>query len=283
MKIPVHIAQKLLQLSRGENLSSSEVKHPIIEELITEGILARTGRIQKKLHLLNPDAFFLFLQNKYGISALEKYIEILQQEHVTRSELTAISSNSKLKSTRTFKGFLINSYISVEASWKGEQRTFHFTAGVFQFMYDFEDFIPHEKITIVGVENAENFRWIEKQQHLFKGITPLFVSRYPQNQSKDLLKWLQSIPNNYLHFGDLDLAGINIYLNEYKRNLGDKATFFVPENIETYFINYGNKTRYNQQKQDVNTAELQDENLIQLLQLIHQYKCGIDQEIFIED
>jgi len=35
----------------------------------------------------------------------------------------------------------------------------------------------------------------------------LFVSRYPQTQSKDLLNWLQSIPNPYLHFGDFDLTG----------------------------------------------------------------------------
>ena len=46
----------------------------------------------------------------------------------------------------------------------------------------------------------------------------LFVCRYPQ--SNDLIKWLQSIPNRYLHFGDLDFAGINIYLNEFKKYLG---------------------------------------------------------------
>ncbi|MCA6071324.1 MAG: hypothetical protein LE168_02900 [Endomicrobium sp.] len=68
-------------------------------------------------------------------------------------------------------------------------------------------------------------------------MRPLFVSRYPQNQSKDLIKWLQSIPNNYLHFGDFDFAGIGIYLNEYKKYLTDKAMFLIPENIEKFIAN----------------------------------------------
>ena len=88
------------------------------------------------------------------------------------------------------------------------------TEGTFQFIYDYERFILPADITIVGIENPENFRQISQQQYLFKDIKPLFVCRYPQNQSKDLLKWLQSIPNSYLHFGDFDLAGIGIYLNE---------------------------------------------------------------------
>lgn len=281
MKLPVHIAQKLVQLINGETLSSSAIKHSIIEELVAERIVERTGRIQKKIHLVNASALNQYLQNKYGINDLEKYIEVAQKENVQRSELVEISSNSKLKHTRTFKGFLINSYIPIKATLNWKEITFSFTEGTFQFIYDFESFIPENDITIVGVENAENFRWIEKQKHLFADIKPLFVSRYPQNQSKDLIKWLQSIPNKYLHFGDFDFAGIGIYLNEYKKHLKEKASFFISENIENLIDKHGNKSRYDQQKINFNIENIEEERIVSLVKLLHQYKKGLDQEILI--
>lgn len=282
MKIPVHIAQKIVQLLQGETLPSSVAKHSVIEELITERIIERTGRIQKKLQLINRNALFLYLQNKYGITDLEKYIEVSQKENAQRSELVEISSNPKLKKIRTFKGFLVNSYLPIQATLNGKETTLNFTEGTFQFIYDFENFIPENNITIVGIENAENFRWIAKQKHLFEDIKPLFVSRYPQNQSKDLVKWLQSIPNNYLHFGDFDFAGIGIYLNEFKRHLPKKTSFFIPENIEILIADKGNKNRYDQQKINFNKETIEDEKLSQLIQIIHCYKKGLDQEIFIK-
>lgn len=282
MKIPVHIAQKIIQLSQGETLPSSVAKHSIIEELISERIIERTGRIQKKLQLVNGNALFLYLQTKYGIHNLEKYIEVSQKENVQRSELVEISSNSKLKHVRTFKGFLVNSYLPIQATLNGEETTLNFTEGTFQFIYDFENFIPENNLTIVGIENAENFRWIAKQKKLFADIKPLFVSRYPQNQSKDLVKWLQSIPNNYLHFGDFDFAGIGIYLNEFKRHLPEKSSFFIPENIKNLIAEKGNKNRYDQQKINFKTGTIEDEKLSQLIETIHCYKQGLDQEIFIK-
>lgn len=281
MKLPVHIAQKLVQLIDGETLSSSAIKHSIIEELVTERIIERTGRIHKKIHLVNASAVIQYLQNKYGINDLEKYIEVAQKENVQRSELVEISSNSKLKNTRTFKGFLINSYIPIKATLNGKESMLNFTEGMFQFIYDFESFIPENDITIVGVENAENFRWIENQKHLFEDIKPLFVSRYPQNQSKDLIKWLQSIPNKYLHFGDFDFAGIGIYLNEYKKHLEEKASFFIPENIEILISKNGNKNRYDQQKINFKIEKIKEEKIENLIAILHQYKQGLDQELFI--
>lgn len=281
MKIPIHIAEKLWRLSQGESLASSQLKHRLVEELVEEGIVERRGRIQKKIILLNSSAFFLYLQNKYAINDLQQYIEIIQKEDATRAELVAISSNSKLNAVRTFKGFLINCYSPVLAKLNGNPMTIHPVAGTFQFIYDFENFVPSKDITIVGIENPENFRYIEKQAYLFKDIQPLFVSRYPQNQSKDLIKWLQSIPNDYLHFGDFDFAGIGIYLHEFKKHLGEKSSFFVPDNIEKLLAKNGNKTRYDQQKINFRSDLIQEEKVLDLIRLIHQYRKGLDQEILI--
>ncbi len=281
MKLPVRIAKILVQLSNGESISSSKAKHISIEELIKEKIIDRTGRIQKKLYLINKQSLSIYLKNNYGISDLEKYIEVSNKENVSRNELTAISSDSKLKKVRTFKGFLVNSYIPVEANLNNKPIILSFTDGIFKFIYDFENFLPHKDFTIIGIENPENFRCIEKQKHLFEDIKPLFVSRYPQNQSKDLIKWLQSIPNNYLHFGDFDLAGIGIYLNEFEKHLSNKSTFFIPKNIEILIEKHGNRERYDNQKINFKEEKIKQQNITLLIKFIHKYKKGLDQEILI--
>lgn len=283
MKIPVHIAERLLQLSQGEVIPSSGAKHSLIDELVSERIIERNGRIQKTLQVNNKKSLFQYLQNKFGINDLKKYIDVSQKENVHRSELVQVSSDSKLKQVRTFKGFLINSYVPIRATLSNKSTTLNFTDGIFQFIYDFSKFIPEQNVTIVGIENPENFRFIEKQKYYFKDIKPLFVSRYPQNQSKDLIKWLQSIPNNYIHFGDFDFAGIGIYLNEFKKHISDKATYFVPDNIDNLISENGSKERYNKQKVNFDPETIQEEKLNELINIIHKHKKGLDQERLINE
>lgn len=131
------------------------------------------------------------------------------------------------------------------------------------------------------MENARNFRHIEEQQYLFQHIKPLFVSRYPQNQSKDFIKWMQTIPNPYLHFGDFDLAGIGIYLNEYQKHLEQKSQFFIPNDIENALQNYGNRELYDIQKLNFDTKKIKEVKLLDLLEFIHEQKKGLEQEYYI--
>ena len=282
MKIPIHIAEKLLQLLQGVSIPSSLAKHAVIDDLVLERIIERKGRIQKLLLLSDNQALHTYLQNNFSINDLQQYIEVCRKEDVTRAELVAVSSNSKLTAVRTFKGFLVNCYLPIEATLDGKQFIINPVDGSFQFIYDFEKFILPPDITIVGIENPSNFRHIDKQKYLFNDIKPLFVSRYPQNQSKDLIKWLQSIPNKYLHFGDFDFAGIGIYLNEFKKHLGDKTIFFTPENIDNLIADFGNKKRYDEQKINFKEKSIQEENILLLINTIYKCRKGLDQEILIK-
>ena len=108
----------------------------------------------------------------------------------------------------------------------------------------------------------------------------LFVSRYPQEQSKDLLKWLQSIPNQYVHFGDLDLAGVAIYQNEFYKYLGERASFLIPEDFEQRISN-GNRERYDKQYRQYGKMEAIDVRVSQLLACIHRHHRGYDQEGYV--
>ena len=277
------LAQKLLSLFQGQKLPASQLKYKLIDELLSESILYKSGNKKGLVYIAQSMTFTLFLKTRMGISDLETYIEALKKEDITRGELVQVSSNSKTKKVRTFKGFLVNSYIPIEAMLNEKPIIIHPTEGTFQFIYDFEKFRVASDVTVVGIENSENFRFISKQKYLFEEIKSLFVSRYPQNQSKDLIKWLKSIPNNYLHFGDFDFAGINIYLSEYKKYLGEKATFFVPENLGILMSKHGESTRYDIQKMNFDVNSLTEQNLKNLVDIIHKYKRGLDQEVYIRN
>lgn len=281
MSLKLATAKKLLVLIEGQAVPASSLKGALVERLIDEGILSRRGKVRQTIQLINPAALQTFLKNQYAIADLEQFIAVAEGEATTRAELVQASGNSKLRSVRTFKGFLVNSYAPIKAVFKGEQMTILPTEGTFTFIYDFEEFVPDKSVTIVGIENAENFRRLKEQAYLFEGIQPLFVSRYPQHQSKDLMKWLQGISNPYLHFGDFDVAGIGIYLHEYKVHLGEKARFFVPDHLEAMLDAHGSRERYNQQKQNFEAKMINEASLLDLLQLIHDKRKGLDQELLI--
>jgi hypothetical protein len=277
------LAEKLLRLLEGEKMPSSQMKYPEVKELLAENILTeiRQGRMKSVYQLRNPQSFYTYLSNRFGIHDLYVYVDALKKEEITKSELVLASSDSKARTVRSFKGFLVNSYEPISATLNNEQIVIHPASGTFQFIYDFETFTIDKGVTVVGIENAENFRQIEKQHYLFEHIKPLFVSRYPQNQYKDLIHWLQIIDNPYLHFGDFDLAGIRIFLFEYFRHLRDKTTFFIPPNIESLIEKYGNSKRYDNQITHFDIKEIADEKLLELVRIIHLYKRGLDQEVLI--
>lgn len=279
MILPISIVEKLVSIQNGEKIPFSKLKHSIIEAMLDNGILKTQiqGRSKKLIYISNKNALVYYLKNHFGIDSLEKYAEGFKRENLSRADAIDISSNSKLKSIRTFKGFLVNCFQPLECLLNNKSIIIQPDEGSFTFIYDFENFTLNDNITIVGIENPENFRHIQKQRKLFEDIQPLFVSRYPQ--TKDLIKWLQKIPNNYLHFGDFDFAGLNIYFNEYKKHLQDTATFFLPLNIEKLLSTKGNRDNYNKQSIQFDKRQVVEENVLTLIRLIEKYKKGLEQEI----
>jgi hypothetical protein len=280
--LPLRIANQLARLSNGEKIPGSMLKHPAIEEMIDNGVLRRQliGRSRSVICLHNKALLDIFLKNHFGINNLEQYVYALTQTEISRQDAIIASSDSKVRAIRTFRGFPLNCLYPVNCMMKNEPIIINPMEGAFLFIHDYENLVPDPEVTIVGVENSENFVHLKKQKNLFDNIHPLFVSRYPQ--SKDLIRWLTMIPNNYLHFGDLDIAGLNIYFSEFKKHLGDKAGFFLPQNAESLFIKFGNRALYDNQSAcfDIDQAEKEVNTRI-LISLINKYKKGVEQEILI--
>lgn len=282
MKLTLKIAKVLVQLINEESIPNHSAKSRLIDDLVSENIIFRKGKHKKSLELINEKDLNTYLANQLQINDLYKYILALENENSTRSDLVKITTDSKKSKERAFKGFLVNSYNSIKAELNNETIIINPNKGSFVFIYDYEFFKIPKEITVIGVENAKNFSQIQEQKYLFKNINPLFVSRYPQNQNKDFIKWMNSIPNNYLHFGDFDIAGIGIYLNEYKKHLLGKSTFFIPENIKSDLRNNGNRERFDYQKMNFKIDKIQESKILDLIELIKKEKKGLDQEYYIE-
>ena len=215
----------------------------------------------------------------------------------TRAELVEAFGDSKMRAIRSCPGFPVNVYqpLSVELgpadqSGKRPRILLGPVEGAFTFISDWQNFRIPADVLVVGVENMENFRKVSLQRHLFEGYGApiLFVSRYPQ--SGDLVAWLKSIPNRYLHFGDFDLAGISIFLTEFRIPIdgtpdsGGRTEFFIPDGIENLLAK-GSPERYQDQIERFQTQVERllslaphDTQLHRLVSLIHTHRRGYDQE-----
>lgn len=276
-KLPLSIARKLLQLSKGEVLPSSSLSTQWLALLETEEVVKRIrkGRTRATLALTSVEHLNAFLLNRFAIHDLQAYVDAMAGADLSGQKAQEVAGDTKLRTRRTFKGFLIHTLRPVEAGLNGAPFTLLPRDGSFSFIYDFEHFRLPANVLVVGIENPENFRYIEKQGQLFPEDC-VFVSRYPY--SADLLAWLQSIPNHYLHFGDIDLAGIAIFEQEYKASLHARARFFIPENIDKLLSEKGSRTLYNQQYQRYRNLRSETPELQELIRLIHQLKKGLEQE-----
>ena len=285
MKITSSLIDKLIRLRSGESLPSSALRGEWVEELLSDGVLiSRSHGSRSCIIAASPDTLEQSLMHiNERLGHLDKMKETLDAE-TTRSEQTAETGNSKLVTARSCPGFPVNSYEPIICGLNGKELVVNPQEGTFLFISDWRSFVIPEDVTVVNIENMENFRLIRQQQALFSsalaGRRLLFVSRYPQ--SSDLRTWLQTIPNLYVHFGDFDLAGINIFLTEFQKHLGTRASFLIPQDIEQR-IKHGSAERYNDQYPKFCHLTSNIPPLQQLIDMLHEYHRCYDQEGYIEN
>lgn len=285
MKITAALIDKLIKLRSGEKLPSSALRGEWVEELIGDGVLvSRSHGSRRSIMAASPNTLEQCLRHiDERLGCLDKMRE-MQETEATRSEQASDTGNSKLVTSRSYPGFPVNSYEPITCSLNGKELVVNPQEGTFLFIADWHSFAIPDDVTVVNIENMENFRLIRRQQSLFAsalaGKRLLFVSRYPQ--SSDLRTWLQIIPNQYVHFGDFDLAGIHIFLTEFQKRLGTRASFLIPQDIEQR-IKHGSAERYNDQYSKFCHLTSNILTLQQLIDMLHKYHRCYDQEGYIEN
>lgn len=266
----------------GETIPSSSLPRWIVDELKEEGLITAVTRGSRNSYrLTDADACDRYIRDNYTSgTAIERWVEVLSEEDkdLERSRLVQETGDSKSVMLRTFRGFLVNSYEPLKAMMGESEFIISPADGTAVFIQNPEKFCISSDVVVVGIENGENFRYIRRQKYLFGESKMLFVSRYPH--SSDLRDWLMRIPNEYIHFGDYDLAGISIYQSEFYRHLGEKASFLVPQDIEER-LRTGNDKLYNAQYLKYRNMKIIDPRLNELVEMIHHYRKVYEQEGYI--
>ena len=277
------ISASVKALMAGEQVAGSKLSNKLLEELLAEGLLLVNSRGSRKSYRArDAEALKRFLIDKD-----ETYRILEVDASDSRASMAKETGNSKLMMLRSCPGFLINSYENIECLLNCKPFLVNPQEGCFIFISDWEQFSIPEDVVVIGVENMENFRMSRKQRVFFEkylithGLSKkvIFVSRYPQ--STDLRKWLCTIPNHYLHFGDFDLAGINIFISEFQQFIGkERSSYLIPNDVESR-LKSGSRKRYDEQycrykdiKSDI--CELQ-----QLIDIINRERKAYDQEGYI--
>lgn len=266
-------------LLAGDKIASSRIPKAMLETLLSEGLIAVSVHgSRKSVRALDAGRLKQFL-----IDNDEKFRILDVEGKTSRAEQASSTGNSKLVSVRSCPGFPVNTYEPIECELNGEAFVIHPANGSFTFICDWQSFSVPEDVIVVGIENMENFRLVQRQKYLFEECLGsnqlLFVSRYPQ--SADLRSWLKVIPNRYVHFGDFDLAGIKIFQTAFEKYLGERASFLIPSDIETR-IHSGSSKRYDDQLISCGYLTSDNRELQNLITLIHHERKGYDQEGYIK-
>ena len=273
------ISASIQALISGEQVAGSKLRCKLLDELMAEGLLLVATRGSRKTYRARDTEAL----KRYLIDKDESYRILEATVTDSRASLAVETGNSKLLNVRSCPGFPVNSYEPITCLLRGNVFVVNPPDGSFVFIDDWKHFSVPEDIVVVGIENMENFRMIRQQRKMFEsllgGKSLLFVSRYPQ--STDLRNWLKSISNKYVHFGDFDMAGISIYLTEFQKYLGDRASFLIPSDLEQR-LSQGSSVRYNAQYGKFHTLHCSDKNIQSLLELINKYCRCYDQEGYIQ-
>lgn len=291
MKITKSFLIAISDLFEGKSVAVSKINSNLTQELVNDGyIIIKTNGSRRMMMAQDVERLKLHLISIVPELADLESLKNMINQSVNRADQASLAGNSKIKAYKPFHGFAVNSLQPVYCSINDKELVVNPVNGTFLFIENWEEFHPEEDVVVIGIENMENFSKIRNYGDFFlnyirrklpgKSEKILFVSRLLS--SNDLRKWLQMIPNQYIHFGDFDLPGIKIFLTEFYSILGNKASFLIPEDIEKRLKN-GSHLRYNQHYPFYKNLKSDLPYVQDLINLIHTYGRCYDQEGYIKN
>jgi len=277
--LSLSLAKKLLKLVQNTEINSSEFKNSeSLKVLIDLGIVHLQVKGQKTKIMLSSEYKLQIYLKSVGIDNLEAYVDGGLNPHRSRASISQVSSDSKSFKTQVQAGLYLASYEVVDISINAEPLSLITPYMSAFFVHKDAKLTFNKDVLVVGVENFENLTSIVKQKHLFKDDRKkIFIYR-----NKYLREFLSSSFNEYLHFGDFDLAGVNIFINEIVPRLPhERYHFFIPENIAE-LLEYGSAEDYFLHQKKYPNLKAKSKYLQDFIELLHQKKRSLHQERLID-
>jgi len=250
----------------------------IVEQLKLNGAVTRSQKGSRKyIDLVKEENIFLLLKNyNYNIDSIEEidsYIEDIFNKKSSRDTIQQYHNNSKEITSKSMNGLYVSSLQKLNIKLDDNTINILPNDGLGYFFFHTQKVEISKNTVIVGVENYQVVWFAKRYEKFFNKPNILFVVITPY-----MLEWISNLENEYIHFGDYDLAGVNIYLNKVLPRLSSKKySMFIPNNIEQLIDKYGNSKLYEKQKQ-YNNLNCNDVKVNNLVTIIKKFKKGIEQE-----
>lgn len=283
MKLSIRDARATAELLKGLTLRLSTFSNEFMALLRQDGMvnLTRLNVRSSEVQAKDPEALKRFLEQRFSVADINTYVVALEAKNPTRADLAHNGIGTKHRSIEPKSGIHLNSPNAAIVIVDGIKVTLDFPPYCALFINKNAKVSVPADAVFVGVENFENITFATRQLSLFDRNAPIvFVERGPVMRS-----WIASLKNEYIHFGDIDLAGIGIYLTEFAPHFRTPQSFFVPDDIEERLaLNKDPESRKNYEKQfsQHKNIRAKDPRLQKVIMLIHKYKGGIEQEAFIK-
>ena len=281
MKISKKDFLNLKTLLIEERISSAKfVNREIVEKLRLNGAIKTKRQTPKRevIYLLKAENIFLFLKNSnYNIDVLEDIDTFLQEVIETQPSRDIVQKwqqNGKRHKSDSLRGLYVSSLTNIVIKVDDKEFTVLPTDGIGYFLFYAQKIEVSPETIIVGIENYQVIWFAQKYQQFFDNKNILFVV-----SNSYMWEWIEDLENEYIHFGDYDLAGINIYLNTIVPRLKKckKHSMFIPKNIEYLIKEHGCRELYEQQASYMNLV-INDSDISILKDIICHYKKSLEQE-----
>lgn len=276
--LPLSFARCLLRLQNGELLNASEIASKgLLKQFSEDGIILIKSAGGRRVSYFCPEPVLLqnYLQAQNDILSLENYVIEFEADSSDGESSLFASRSTKTFRGKSLQGFFIKAFhTEIVVSGMTIQPVPH---GIELFIHQPDKLQISHTALVVGIENPECFLKFEKLAHLFPQKELIVIMRYLSSSPN---RWLQTITNNYLHFGDFDPAGLHIYIREYRNRLSaSRCNLFIPPNIEQIIDQYGISALYDQQIHLLKNIDFQIyPEIKELFDLMQKYRKGLEQE-----
>lgn len=249
----------------------------VLNRLADRGVvvLKRLRLNSFEAQLLSAQGLNAYLAAEYDILDLDAYIDAMRLASPTRGDMAALGAGSKHRDIPPKRGMHIDGPPGSSVVIDGVTVPLGFPDFTALFVHERCSISLDPRTVIVGVENYEALVLSSRVLPLFAEYETVLFAEH----GSTLKRFLSVVDNPYVHFGDIDLAGIRIFLSEYLPVVGLRGRYCIPATVETD-LKKGKRSLYTRQLKRDGILQSDDPDLQRLIGLIHEARRGLEQEFY---
>jgi len=282
IKITCNNFKSIKILLENKSIKKSLFTNKKLLKLLMDCNCVYISKKPETIYLEDEEALFGVINaNGHIVSDIKDLDYFIKEEKaiLSRDEMTDKYSHTKEVESKSFNGLTIGVFAKLEVKINDKIQDIYPIEGTGLFIHYTSSFELDDDIIVVGVENPQVIWYINRYKYLFdenKKYLFLSISEYKTNYQ---YKWLKDFKGEYIHFGDFDLEGVNIYQSRIIHRLKKckKHSFLIPDDIYKRIEEKQFKKDYQNQIRLLNIKS-NDEKVQKLINFIIEKKITLEQE-----